>query len=135
MSGLTPGVSLLLSQVQLVAHARGWDLPKTIKKLGDLIEILTKAQAKLSGTAAPVTKENSLIAMAEALLKEVQATEATPPAAPEPTPTPPPGTSLKDQLAAQFGKKKKAPAKTKGTGPTSKPARELKPPPPETSSP
>lgn len=85
--GLTPGQHLLLQQIQLVAIARNWDVPKTLKKVRDTMAILEESfNAKLKWEEAqkakkeqektprkpPTPEEQALIDQAEAILKSLQ---------------------------------------------------------------
>ena len=88
---MTPGQVLLLQQIHLVAHARGWSIPKTIKKTMEVVTLMQSAYAHSQDPAKPVAlpatdtmtqKEAKLIAQAEAILKDLEhPTPPTPPAA------------------------------------------------------
>lgn len=81
---MTFGQKLVLQQIQLVAHARGWNIPKTIKKVNEVLDCLQKIYdqgeaAKKSqatsntGRAISSPEEAKLIAQAEQMLKDLQA--------------------------------------------------------------
>jgi hypothetical protein len=83
---MTFGQKLILQQIQLVAHARGWDIPKTIKKTTEVLAKLQQAheakqhlkavESQIEGaktTAHEMDDDDiKLIQMAEDLLKESQ---------------------------------------------------------------
>jgi len=80
---MTYGQRLLLQQIQLVAHARKWDIPKAIKKTQGVLDALAKAHAAsvakekpaASRTSAQVSPDEAkLIAQAESILKDLQQT-------------------------------------------------------------
>lgn len=101
---MTFGQKMILQQIQLVAHARGWDIPKSIKKvtevLGCLQKIHDQAQQAKANKATPIEKtgraisspeEARLIAQAEQILKDLEdkAKPNPPDLIPPPPQTPP----------------------------------------------
>ncbi len=77
---MTPGVALLLQQAALVAHARGWDKEKLVKKIEDLLVVLNggdpPAHSALNAQAEPTMTEQdqSVVAQAEKMLSEILST-------------------------------------------------------------
>ena len=89
---ITQGQALVLQQIQLVAHARGWDIPKMIKKTRDALAVLeqvhTMSKSKEAPAPAVSAEDQALIAQAEEILKALQNHQDDPPDPPTPA-TPP----------------------------------------------
>lgn len=69
---MTPGERLLVQQISLVAHARKWDLKKTVQKLA---LVMTHLQQAVPGKSAavkpppPKKEDQKLIDEAESIIK------------------------------------------------------------------
>lgn len=98
---MTFGQKMVLQQIQLVAHARGWDMLKSIKKTQEVLEWLQKmydsqqeqetGKPAKTGRAISSPEEAKLIAQAEQLLKDLQDHDTPNPADPAPpSPSTPP---------------------------------------------